>query len=533
MADQYLSPTPYANQFTGYSNDLIQGLLGYMKDKQRTQQMQGLAGLLESTGIPQSVERSAYAQSPKALLDALTNVNRANVPLLKAETADALMTLAPVAGPAAKLLPKNLPVGLSIKPLDDMAALLTPKKSSFDVARRDASDIFGAGAERVKYTDPKSGGMIEVLAKPDGSASVLGLEVPETARGKGIGQSLQAKVMQDFPEMMGQVSSKAAAKTAYRLGRRPPNMPDATIDDVYKMLKEDSSVNLVSPQMQKRFMPEATQEFAYPQEEAMMLAQQRAALPLEQGGLGLLEKNTAADRAKAMGFDTDTLHGSPNAYIEQFDPMMAGGNTGNTFDNNIFSTSSPESAGGYALNWKYYRNTIKNNPEFKAITNEENSLLRSLGSYREQGNTKAFDEARARLDVLADQKTNIYNDFMNGKLGSEGSSVYPLMVRSSEFLPYEANGLNWMKANRPAIDAAEAAGYSGALIKNVRDNAGANLGTIADVFATPDPAQFRSRFAAFDPFRKTAAIAASMGVAAPDLLAEESDKPKRRLNLLD
>ena len=90
MADQYLSPTPYANQFTGYSNDLIQGLLGYMKDKQRTQQMQGFAGLLESTGIPQSVERAAYAQSPKALLDALTNVNRANVPLLKAETADAL-----------------------------------------------------------------------------------------------------------------------------------------------------------------------------------------------------------------------------------------------------------------------------------------------------------------------------------------------------------------------------------------------------------------------------------------------------------
>jgi hypothetical protein len=84
------------------SNDMIQGLLAYMKDKQRTQQMQGLAGLLESTGIPQTVERSAYAQSPRALLDALTNVNRANVPLLKAETADALMTLVPVGGASAK-----------------------------------------------------------------------------------------------------------------------------------------------------------------------------------------------------------------------------------------------------------------------------------------------------------------------------------------------------------------------------------------------------------------------------------------------
>ena len=102
MAGEYLTPTPYANPLTGLSNDMIQGLLGYMKDKQRTQQMQGFAGLLESTGIPQTVERAAYADSPKALLDALTNVNRANVPLLKAETADALMNVAPFVGPAAK-----------------------------------------------------------------------------------------------------------------------------------------------------------------------------------------------------------------------------------------------------------------------------------------------------------------------------------------------------------------------------------------------------------------------------------------------
>lgn len=131
--------------------------------------------------------------------------------------------------------------------------LLGQSKTAFDVSRKDASEIFGAGAERVMYKDPKSGGTMEVLAKPDGTASVLSLEVPETSRGKGIGQSLQAQVMQDFPEMMGQVSSKAAAKTAYRLGRRPPFNPDATLDDVYKMMDENSSVNLVSPEMQKRF----------------------------------------------------------------------------------------------------------------------------------------------------------------------------------------------------------------------------------------------------------------------------------------
>lgn len=100
MAD--LRATPYANPLTGLSNDVIQGLLGYMKDKQRTQQMQGLASLLESTGIPKTVERAAYAESPAGLLNALTNVNRANVPLLKPETADALMTIAPVPSGANK-----------------------------------------------------------------------------------------------------------------------------------------------------------------------------------------------------------------------------------------------------------------------------------------------------------------------------------------------------------------------------------------------------------------------------------------------
>jgi hypothetical protein len=151
------------------------------------------------------------------------------------------------AAPALAPLTKGLPVGASIKNVGQQSLL--------DVAKRDASDIFGAGAQRIRYTDPKSGGAIDVLSRPDGTASVLGLEVPETFRGQGVGGLLQSKVLQDFPDMQGQVSSKAAATTAYRLGRRPPNMPDATLDDVYKMIDEDSSVNLVSPQMQQRISP--------------------------------------------------------------------------------------------------------------------------------------------------------------------------------------------------------------------------------------------------------------------------------------
>ena len=120
MAD--LRATPYANPLTGLTNDAIQGLLAFMQDKRRTQQLQGLGNLLESTGIPKTVERAAYAESPRGLLDALTNVNRANVPFLKPETAEAAMTVAPFAAPVNRALmqaTKGLPVGASIKNVGD------------------------------------------------------------------------------------------------------------------------------------------------------------------------------------------------------------------------------------------------------------------------------------------------------------------------------------------------------------------------------------------------------------------------------
>jgi len=44
------------------------------------------------------------------------------------------------------------------------------------------------------------------------------------------------------------------------------------------------------------------------------------------------------------------------------------------------------------------------------------------------------------------------------------------------------------------------------------------------VTSIQDSDLLRSRFAAFDPFRRNAATAAAMGVAAPDLLAKEKNK---------
>lgn len=83
-----MKATPYANETLGSVNDLISGLLGYLKNPNFTQQTQGLAGLLESTGIPKTVERLAYGEP---LLTGSGYTTQ-----LKPETRDALLTVAPI-----------------------------------------------------------------------------------------------------------------------------------------------------------------------------------------------------------------------------------------------------------------------------------------------------------------------------------------------------------------------------------------------------------------------------------------------------
>jgi len=93
MAD-YIGATPQ-NPLLG----LLYGGYDYLRSPQRTQQMQGLANFIESTGIPKTVERMSYGEP-------LTNIGQANVPALKPETAEAMMTVAPMAGSAARATAK-------------------------------------------------------------------------------------------------------------------------------------------------------------------------------------------------------------------------------------------------------------------------------------------------------------------------------------------------------------------------------------------------------------------------------------------
>ena len=78
---------------------------------------------------------------------------------------------------------------------------------------------------------------------------------------------------------------------------------------------------------------------------AMKTAQKNAALPLEKGGLGLPENNTALDRAKALGFDVSGFHGRYKDYSE-INPEKTFYVTKNPEYASLYTNPSASSMGG-------------------------------------------------------------------------------------------------------------------------------------------------------------------------------------------
>ena len=208
-----------------------------------------------------------------------------------------------------------------------------------------------------------------------------------------------------------------------------------------------------------------------PQAKALALAQQRAALPVEKGGLGLPPNNTALERAAAMGFDVDMpfYHGT-GADIQAFDPRMAGKNDRGLWGRGQYLTTSPDSANSYALREGDGANVI---PAYASVKNP------------------------MRITTGSDLVTRM----------PDGSDTRAL-------IGYNLDGSK-------IKEIAEAGGHDG--VFQIKPS-----GSVGDI-VTFNPDNIRSRFAAFDPFRKSAAIAAAFGVAAPDLLAKDSDMKNQNI----
>jgi hypothetical protein len=144
MAD-YIGATPQ-NPLLG----LLYGGYDYLRSPQRTQQMQGLASLLESTGIPKTIERMSYGEP-------LTNIGQANVPLLKPETAEAMMTVAPMAGPVARATAKGVQRAGGLLGQEMVDRLTTGRSMLPSLLAEPQAAMFARLPDTPTFTDPRVG----------------------------------------------------------------------------------------------------------------------------------------------------------------------------------------------------------------------------------------------------------------------------------------------------------------------------------------------------------------------------------------
>ena len=265
----------------------------------------------------------------------------------------------------------------------------------------------------------------------------------------------------------------------------------------------------------------------FPRKEALDTAQRNAALPIEQGGLGLPKDNTPEMRAEALGVATDAYHGSKQDITGLF---KAG------YDDNLaFATQDPEFASKWIGKGKLNQR-IGAEEEIKAAEdlyrqnkykNTDNDLLEKL-----QG--EEFNAAYDRMSAAA-RAENEREFGIRGSASGLFDTVYPLKIQANKTFNPEtdmdvmkdffvandippklqelyAGGNYMMYETKPVVSYLKSKGYDS---MRLRESTGDNYPTIA-VF---NPETVRSRFAAFDPFRIDTETAASRGVAPPDLLA--------------
>jgi len=259
---------------------------------------------------------------------------------------------------------------------------------------------------------------------------------------------------------------------------------------------------------------------AAPQDEALMLAQQRAALPPSQGGLGLPPNNTAAERAKAMGFDTPVYHGT-NKDIEKL--WVAG--RGKTADSGAFVTDNPilaetyfsDAGGGNILPMLLRKDNL-----MQVNAKGSNWADITTDTLAAKAGKKKYSLDDMGLDRYSAVTTDELGRIASG-LGHKGIEIKNVkdpgpnqhFFRAKEYLTKKYGIVpddQWSNVTgKQFVEARDAMTKQYDSQKNT-------------ITAIQDPDLLRSRFAAFDPFRKTAATAAAMGVAAPDLLAQERNK---------
>jgi hypothetical protein len=404
-----------------------------------------LMNLLGVPAVQQTMERMAYGEP--------LTTGRGMTTKPRAEAVEAAMAVAPVAGLLGKVT-KGLPVGASIKNVGEELIYHGTSPKAAKAIEKSGFDVTKSADGTIWFTNNPNIG-----------------EVAATGKGAVVKRFLNEKKMK-----LGGWDETDKYST------------DELIQKGFDGLKlKDSETGEITYQI---FNPEklsVNKSYISPQQEALDTAQRNAALPVEEGGLGLPKDNTPKMRAEAMGYNTPAYHG----------------------------TTVWEAEDGRKLG--------------------DIEAFNRLASTEIVGRKPSIDQ----MGIWASDRPDASGAGMYS--GSQGA-IYPLMLRmenpkatSFEQMARTASNLSGGKAlgatEVPRVSDVEPyrqrlkeQGYDSLML---RAKEGSPYTEFVDQtgYVLLEPSQVRSRFAAFDPMRRNEADILA-GVLPLGLLADEEQRKK-------
>jgi hypothetical protein len=269
------------------------------------------------------------------------------------------------------------------------------------------------------------------------------------------------------------------------------------------------------PQMAKPSQMEA------PRQEALDTAQRNAALPVEEGGLGLPKDNTPKMRAEAMGYKTPVYHGT-NEDINIFNVEGKGKTSGA----GAFFTTNPTAA-------ETYVSSSGGGNILPLLLRQEDFLTANARGRNwadintNQLGAKAGKKRYSLEDLELDRDSATSTDELGiiaSNLGLKGAEIRNVkdlgpnshVMRAKEYLS-DRYGITpdetWSNVSGKQFD--EAQKYMKQFYESQK----------GDIYAIQDPSLLRSRNAAFDPMRRNEADILA-GVLPLGLLADEEQRKK-------
>jgi hypothetical protein len=273
------------------------------------------------------------------------------------------------------------------------------------------------------------------------------------------------------------------------------------------------------------------------------VAQQKASMPVSEGGLGLPEANLPLERAAALGFDVNT-------------PLYRGHRFGSGRNPFEFYATNPKLADQYALRGGDAQYEITNRGDrylFDTYSDARYAQKNDVGgTIRKLNNAPQVQSDLLRMEnplvVSADKGSwnwlkNPFADPENIKAMNKDLAKVKktLTIRGMPYTKEEQKEdilkkyyfRNFTDTNFLAQEAKKR-GYDSVVIKDVYDIVGEVAGNpedyLSDVVISLNPEQIRSRFAAFDPSKRNVADAlagigaGAVGLGTAGLLATEEEQ---------